>query len=237
MRADEGISVVDIGCSLALTRSRFEHGAVLVATTREEFLTGLEALASDPAGASGRAIVLSEELPEDSEVLALAEAHAAGESVDWKTFFADTGARPVDLPTYAFQRERFWLASSLNGGSRTDLSSAGLLLEDHPLAVGSVAVAGEDVSLFTGRLSLESYPWLADHAVFGTVLLPGTAFVELALHAGERVGCPVLEDLTLETPLVLPERGGVSLQVVVGADRGRRTPSGHRALRSRGRRQ
>ncbi|MDH6229296.1 3-oxoacyl-(acyl-carrier-protein) synthase/acyl carrier protein [Streptomyces sp. MJP52] len=237
VRADEGISVVDIGCSLALTRSRFEHGAVLVATTREEFLTGLEALASDPAGASGRAIVLSEELPEDSEVLALAEAHAAGESVDWKTFFADTGARPVDLPTYAFQRERFWLASSLNGGSRTDLSSAGLLLEDHPLAVGSVAVAGEDVSLFTGRLSLESYPWLADHAVFGTVLLPGTAFVELALHAGERVGCPVLEDLTLETPLVLPERGGVSLQVVVGADRGRRTPSGHRALRSRGRRQ
>ncbi|WP_151771926.1 SDR family NAD(P)-dependent oxidoreductase, partial [Streptomyces abyssomicinicus] len=229
LRSDDEISVIDIGYSLALTRSRFEHRTVLVAISREDFLTALEVLASDPAAASGRTVVLPDADLQGSEVLALAEAHAAGESVGWQTFFAGTGARLVDLPTYAFQHERFWLASSLNGGSRTDLSSVGLLLEDHPLAVGSVAVAGEDVSLFTGRLSLESYPWLADHAVFGTVLLPGTAFVELALHAGERVGCPVLDDLTLETPLVLPERGGVSLQVVVGAaeDGGRRPVTIH----------
>ncbi|NYV77839.1 beta-ketoacyl synthase N-terminal-like domain-containing protein, partial [Streptomyces sp. UH6] len=199
LRSDNEISVVDIGYSLALTRSRFEHRTVVVATSREDFLTALDVLASDPAAADSRTVVLSDADLQGSEVLALAEAHAAGESVDWRTFFAGTGARLVDLPTYAFQHERFWLASSLNGGSRTDLSSVGLLLEDHPLAVGSVAVAGEDVSLFTGRLSLDSYPWLADHAVFGTVLLPGTAFVELALHAGERVGCPVLDDLTLET--------------------------------------
>ncbi|MGW8882664.1 polyketide synthase dehydratase domain-containing protein, partial [Streptomyces mirabilis] len=73
------------------------------------------------------------------------------------------------------------------------------------------------VSLFTSRLSLDSHPWLADHAVFGSVLLPGTAFVELALHAGERVGCAVLDELTIQAPLVLPERGAVILQVVVGA--------------------
>ncbi|MFB8039606.1 type I polyketide synthase, partial [Streptomyces sp. NPDC056004] len=67
------------------------------------------------------------------------------------------------------------------------------------------------------RLSLDSHPWLADHAIFGSVLLPGTAFVELALHAGERIGCGVLDELTIQAPLVFPEHGAVVLQVVVGA--------------------
>nr|WP_267893642.1 SDR family oxidoreductase [Streptomyces sp. H-KF8] len=60
-------------------------------------------------------------------------------------------------------------------------------------------------------------PWLADHRVAGTVLVPGTALVELALHAGEQVGCPVVDELVLDTPLVLPERGGVRIQAEVGA--------------------
>ena len=71
----------------------------------------------------------------------------------------------------------------------------------------------------TGRLSLQTHPWLADHAVAGTVLLPGTAFVELALRAGEEVGCELLEELTLEAPLVLPEQGAVAAP---GHGRGRR---------------
>ncbi|MGC7103169.1 polyketide synthase dehydratase domain-containing protein, partial [Amycolatopsis lurida] len=79
--------------------------------------------------------------------------------------------------------------------------------------------------LLTGRLSIESQPWLADHAVLGSVLFPGTGFVELALQAGERVGCGVVEELVLEAPLVLSERGGVQVQVVVGDadDSGRRS--------------
>ncbi|MGW0211604.1 type I polyketide synthase, partial [Streptomyces sp. NPDC003233] len=84
--------------------------------------------------------------------------------------------------------------------------------------------ADSDGLLFTGRLSLDTQPWLADHAVMGAVLLPGTAFVELAIRAGDQVGCDRLEELTLEAPLVLPERGAVQLQLVVGApdDDGRR---------------
>ncbi|MET9857678.1 polyketide synthase dehydratase domain-containing protein, partial [Streptomyces sp. NPDC006450] len=53
--------------------------------------------------------------------------------------------------------------------------------------------------------------------VLGTVLLPGTGFVELALHAGSHVGCPVLEELTLQAPLVLPEQGSVQVQVAVAS--------------------
>ncbi|MCQ8195660.1 polyketide synthase dehydratase domain-containing protein, partial [Streptomyces rugosispiralis] len=70
------------------------------------------------------------------------------------------------------------------------------------------------------------HPWLADHAVMGSVLLPGTAFVELAVRAGDQVGCERVEELTLEAPLVLPEVGGVQLQLSVGEPDG----SGRRAF-------
>ncbi|SNT60728.1 Acyl transferase domain-containing protein, partial [Actinacidiphila glaucinigra] len=87
----------------------------------------------------------------------------------------------------------------------------------HPLLGATVALADSDGFLFTGRLSLDTHPWLADHAVMGTVLLPGAAFVELAVRAGDQVGCDVLEELTLQAPLVLPERGGVQVQIHVAA--------------------
>ncbi|WP_234316983.1 polyketide synthase dehydratase domain-containing protein, partial [Streptomyces sp. NRRL S-15] len=83
--------------------------------------------------------------------------------------------------------------------------------------------------MLTGRLSLQSHGWLVDHVVLGSVLLPGTAFVELVLYAGERVGCGFVEELTLQAPLVMPGRGGVSVQLSVGGPsvEGRRVVSMH----------
>jgi polyene macrolide polyketide synthase len=142
----------------------------------------------------------------------LGAVHVAGGSVDWMPLFP--GCRRVRLPTYAFQRERFWLEGSSGPG---DLSVVGLTGVDHPFLGAVVELPDGEGWLFTGRVSLESAPWLGDHAVLGTVLLPGTAFVELALFAGERAGVGVVQELTLQTPLVLPERGAVALQVAVGA--------------------
>ena len=143
----------------------------------------------------------------------LAEVWVHGTDVDWSKVFDGTGAQRVALPTYAFQRERYWLKASLGAG---DMASAGQSSADHPLLSAAVALADDRGWLFTGRLSLESHPWLSDHAVMGAVLLPGTAFLELAFYAGSQLGSPVISELTLEAPLVLPEQGAVQLQVTVG---------------------
>ncbi|WP_190101258.1 polyketide synthase dehydratase domain-containing protein, partial [Streptomyces griseoflavus] len=148
-----------------------------------------------------------------------AHLHTHGHPVNWLT---RGGNHATDLPTYPFQHQRYWINPTTD--SRTNLSGAGLAAAGHPLLGAAVEVAGTDTHLFTGLLSLQNHPWLADHAVASTVLLPGTGFLELALQAGHHVDCGTVEELTLEAPLILPERGGVDVQLNVGApdDSGRR---------------
>ncbi|MGC9443191.1 type I polyketide synthase, partial [Streptomyces sp. WG5] len=177
----------------------------------------LSAMAQECLTGEGAALapVLRSSRPEaETLTAALARAHTRGVAVDWPAYFAGTGARRVDLPTYAFQRQRYWIESGRGAG---DLRAVGLEAAGHPLLGATVALADSDGFLFTGRLSLDTHPWLADHAVMGSVLLPGTAFVELAVRAGDQVGCDVLEELTLQAPLVLPEHGGVQVQIHVSA--------------------
>ncbi|WP_373465063.1 type I polyketide synthase [Streptomyces sp. V2I9] len=143
---------------------------------------------------------------------ALAEAHVHGIPVDWRTVLEDRTGSGVDLPTYPFQRERFWPESR---ALPADVSAMGLDRADHPMLGAAVPVAGTDGVLLTGRIAADTHPWIADHVLLGTTLLPGTALVELALRAGASAGCPHLDDLALETPLTLPTGRAVVLQVVV----------------------
>ncbi|MEU4114286.1 SDR family NAD(P)-dependent oxidoreductase [Kitasatospora sp. NPDC028055] len=179
----------------------------------------------EPAGEGRRALAALRPGRDETEALteALAGLHVRGVPVHWDAYFEGTGARRADLPTYAFQHRRYWPKSAL---SRTgDVRAAGLGSANHPLLAAAVSLANTDGLLLTGRLSLRTHPWLADHGVDGTVLLPGTAFLELAVRAGDEVGCERVEELTLTAPLPLPEQGGVQVQVWAGrADTsGRRT--------------
>ncbi|HET6345968.1 MAG TPA: acyltransferase domain-containing protein, partial [Myxococcota bacterium] len=159
--------------------------------------------------------------------LSLAQAHVVGAELDWGAVFKGSGAKAVPLPTYPFQRKRYWLTA--NTDVSAGVGSAGQVAADHPL-LGAVIESPEDDGLaLSGRLSLQTHPWLADHAVTGTVLLPGTAFVELALRAGREVECELLEELTLREPLLLAEQGAVQLRVTIAEpdERGRREISIH----------
>ncbi|MFH8485213.1 type I polyketide synthase [Streptomyces longisporoflavus] len=174
---------------------------------------------TDPTAQSGLIAALRKDRPEsDTFLTALAQAYVRGVGVDWAPLYEPLAARRrVVLPTYAFQRQRYWPRPAVGGGGG-DVSARGLASAEHPLLGAAVPLAGSDGFLLTGRLSVQSHPWLADHAVGEVVLLPGTAFVELAVRAGDEVGCGLLEELTLEAPLVLPAQGGVQLQVTVGAE-------------------
>ncbi|MFE2679682.1 type I polyketide synthase, partial [Streptomyces hygroscopicus] len=173
-------------------------------------------------GAGVSVPVLRRDRPEPETVMAaVARAHVRGVPVDW-TALLPAGARRVDLPTYPFQRQRYWLRSS----STTGMAAVGQASVDHPLLGAVVRLADGAGLLFTGRLSAATHPWLADHTVLDRLLLPGTAFVDMALRAGEEVGCDQVAELTLEAPLVLPDRGAVELQVGVGAA----DAAGHRPI-------
>ncbi|MGV4989204.1 polyketide synthase dehydratase domain-containing protein, partial [Streptomyces sp. NRAIS3] len=140
----------------------------------------------------------------------LARFHAHGGAIDWTRYLPP--GDPVDLPTYAFQHRRYWLEPAASA----DPTALGALPAGHPLLGALVTLPGAIGTVFTGRLSLRSHPWLTDHRVTGTALLPGTAFLELARHAAELLGDMRLDELTLEVPLALPAEGGLALRVGIG---------------------
>ena len=155
--------------------------------------------------------------------MSVGHAHVVGVRVNWPSVFACSGAKRVELPTYAFERRRFWLSGE---GGGADAASLGLGASEHALLGAVVQRPDSGGVVLTGRLSVSTQPWLADHVVAGVALLAGAAFVEMAIRAGDEVGCTVLDELMLRAPLLIPADGGVPVQVIVGAA----DQSGHRSL-------
>ena len=112
---------------------------------------------------------------------------------------------------------RFWLSGD---GAPADAAGLGQGASEHALLGAVVELPASGGLVLTGRLSPSMQGWLADHAVSGAVVFPGAAFVELAIRAGDEVGCTVVDELTLLAPMMLPAGdsglGSVAVQVVVG---------------------
>ena len=202
------------------TRALLAHGhrAFVEVSPHPVLVVGIQETVEDALGNPGDVAVVGSLRRDEGDparfMRSLSELWVRGVEVDWGAVLRGSGAKRIKLPTYAFQRERFWLSGRASGAR--DMVSAGQAAVDHPLLNAALALADDRGWVFTGRLSLASHPWLADHAVMGSVLLPGTAFLDLALCAGERVGCAIVRELTLEAPLLLPEQGAVQLQLSVG---------------------
>ncbi|HET9620457.1 MAG TPA: SDR family NAD(P)-dependent oxidoreductase, partial [Kofleriaceae bacterium] len=152
------------------------------------------------------------------------EAFTRGVAVDWARLFAGRTRDPrLVLPTYPFERRRYWLDKA---SGVADVASAGLAAGAHPLIGAAVQLADGGGNLLTGRLALDAQPWLADHAVGDELYVPGVALVELALAAARQVGAAGLDELTIQAPVIVPRTSAITLQIrVAPAD-----ATGHRGF-------
>ncbi|TLG10277.1 SDR family NAD(P)-dependent oxidoreductase [Nocardia cyriacigeorgica] len=177
--------------------------AVLTAATRRRLAEDPELEAASWAGSAGR-----RSAGEVTQLLTcLTQLHIAGAQMDWRAMSAGRQSRRVPLPTYAFQQRRYWLSPSNTGAAPAD----------HPILTGVVPLAGTDEWLFTGRFSLRTHPWIADHMTYGVVVVPSATLIEFLLVAGSRIDCGVVEELTLQAPILPSEDDEVELQVLVRA--------------------
>ncbi|MEV6166593.1 SDR family NAD(P)-dependent oxidoreductase, partial [Streptomyces sp. NPDC051954] len=144
----------------------------------------------------------------------MAELFVRGIPVDWARMLpAGIGSAGVDLPTYAFDHQHYWLKAT---GTAIDATSLGLVGADHPLLGAVVSMPNSGGLMATSKWSLRTHPWLADHLRSDVVVVPSAALVELSIRLGDLASAPVLDELTVDTPVVLPQQGSRSIQVVVG---------------------
>jgi myxalamid-type polyketide synthase MxaE and MxaD len=149
--------------------------------------------------------------------------YSQGQAVQWAQLYP-AGLPCVTLPSYAWQRERFWyykLARNMHGTPAEDQSTPAprKLAGGHPL-LGPVfqSALPQGQYFWEIDLSSDSPAYLTDHRVQGAVLVPGAAYIEMALKAAEHVfgaGSTTIEDIALKQAFFLPEEGSRTTQFVV----------------------
>ncbi|MGC2619142.1 MAG: type I polyketide synthase, partial [Acidobacteriaceae bacterium] len=145
-----------------------------------------------------------------SMLTSLGKLYVAGCSIAWDRVYPDH-VPAVELPVYPYQRERIWLEERPKHAP---------LPETRPLAMRQIRSPELAKEVFETRIGIESMPWLADHRIAGTLLLPMTAFIEIARRALEAAGrAPAaLSDFAIIKPLVVPGQQERTVQVIFEHD-------------------
>ncbi|MDT5177181.1 MAG: hypothetical protein QOJ95_1379, partial [Mycobacterium sp.] len=136
---------------------------------------------------------------------AMAAAYVGGHRPDFAALQRRSGHK-IELPTYPFQRRRFWpKTSGVVGADGHGVAVSGILGSAKDLASGD--------SVYTSRLSVKSQPWLSDHVIYGTVVVPGATYAAMALAA---VGTPAhAKDVFFYEPIILPEKSSREVQLTL----------------------
>lgn len=165
----------------------------------------------------------------DRDVLleALGAVYAHGGDIDWHAL-SGTRGHLVSMPTYPFQRQRYWLpntdasfstSTAMNHASkRTDFARM-QTRGPSPLLGESMSLSFDPrIRLYQRVLDLNALPWLVDHQVHDTVVLPATGYVEMAMTSARHAlgpGSQTLDDLAIEAPLVLVRGMPVTVQLAL----------------------
>lgn len=149
----------------------------------------------------------------------LGQLYLQGVAIDWVGFDRNFTRRRVPLPTYPFQRQRYWVeAPKDNGTQALSLTNNLASPSHHPLLGQQLSLPGTKQIHFQSQISKNEPAWLKDHRVFETTIVPGTAYIEMALAAVAAVNQTenlILEDFIIRQALTLPENGEPKLVQLV----------------------
>jgi acyl transferase domain-containing protein/D-arabinose 1-dehydrogenase-like Zn-dependent alcohol dehydrogenase len=193
--AESARTVAALGCS------------VLMEIGPQPVLTGAAVQVWPEHLAAPRAIVSLRKSVGDRRQIAeaLATAYVSGHRPNFAALHHQPRRR-LELPTYPFQRRRFWpKTSGIAGIDGQGTAVSGILGSEKDLASGD--------SVYTSRLSVKSQPWLSDHVIYGTVVVPGATYAAMALAA---VGPPArVRDVFFYEPIILPEKSSREVQLTL----------------------
>jgi epothilone polyketide synthase D len=187
------------------------YGPFVEMSAHPVLLPALEELVDDGGVAAGPVVgSLVRGEPERASLLAsLGKLFVAGSWQDFRKLLSD-GGRRVELPTYPWQRTRYWVESSAIRSHRVENA-------DHPMLGARVHLA-DTVAVYEAVLSVQEHAWLRDHCVAGQAVVPGAALAELVLAAAEHRSegeAVQVHSLVMQTLLALPEQQDQRVQVVL----------------------
>ena len=121
--------------------------------------------------------------------------------INWQGFNRDRSRRQIKLPTYPFQRQRYWWdkAKFWTEESRSP--------QQHPLLGNPLTLAGNEMRCWTSKISAANPEYLTDHRLSSEVVLPATAYIEMALAAAKEIYADSIQlrEFVIHQPLILSE--------------------------------